>query len=143
MTAGSNTWAKDVQRLHNEAGGALAVQVVQLTDLPGMLGYALAGDPEAARVCTLVSGTLRRIRDAPRKRPMLCASCPAPLRNESYAVVAAFPARSDASQGLGLAICQRCGTTPKAIRDKAVVALRRIWPDVRAVEVTHPDGGRA
>lgn len=143
MTTAKGAWAKGIEELHKEASGVLAVQVVQQADMAELLGYVLAGDPEAIRVLSVVRDALRRIQDAPRNRPMLCASCPKPLRNGAYAIIAAFPAHNDAARGMGLAVCRSCGTTDDAIQRKALEGLRRIWPDVRPVTVTHPEGGQA
>lgn len=143
MSTASEVWAEGVQRLHVEAAGVLAVHVVQPADIPAILGFALAGDPQATRLATMLSQTLRGIQEAPRSRPMLCGSCPRPLRTGRFAIVLTMPDRDNPSQGMALAICERCGSTDAVIRQRATVALRRLWPNVRPITVTDPVGGHA
>jgi len=132
-----------VQQFHAEAGGMLSLQVIQRTDLPAMILDALAGSAEAAQLLRLTNQALHNIQAAPRRKPMLCGCCPRSLRHGRYSIIIARPACDDPSQGLALAICNTCGPDRDAIDAKAVAALVRIWPNVRPVAVTHPDGGRA
>lgn len=140
---GRDTWADGIQRVGDEAAGVLALQVVQHADVPALIADAIAGDRDATRLLRLVNRALAGIQSAPRSRPHLCAACPRPLRKGRYAIVAVFPARDDATHGLGLGICTHCGTAHDVIHDKAVLALRRIWPDGRAFTISHPEGGHA
>ena len=59
----------------------------------------------------------------------------------SCAIVVPF--RDDAAHGMGLAICQRCGTEASDIKAAATGALREVWPDIRPIALTHPAGARA
>ena len=125
-----------------QGGGVLSLFVVRPIDAPELLGASMAGDANATRLMQVVSQTIAGIERAPRRRPMLCGSCPRPLRT-GYAVVAALPAVAVPSQGLCLAICTRCGRTPAEIQEKAVRALRRLWPDSRPFTVhAHRRGAR-
>ncbi len=132
-----------VQRVSDEAGGMLTVQVIQQHDMPAMIVGALGGSAEAMQLLRLTNQVLANIQGAPRRKPMLCGSCPRALRGGRYAVIIARPACDDPTQGLSLAICRKCGPDFDAIQAKAAVALARIWPNVRQVTVTHPGGGRA
>ena len=132
-----------VQRINGEAGGLLTVQVIQQHDMPAMIAGALCGSAEAVQLLRLTNQVLANIRDAPRRKPMLCGCCPRALRGGRYAIIIARPACDDPAQGLALAICRKCGPDFDAIQAKARVALARIWPNVRPVMVTHPEGGRA
>lgn len=76
------------------------------------------------------------IAAAPRRRPMLCASCPRALRGSAYSFVVALPARDDPTQ-------LRCAVEPDAITAKAVTALRKLWPDLRPIAITQETGTRA
>ena len=142
MTA-SQAWRDGMQAVHDEAAGVLSVEVVQMPDLPRIRGAALAGNADAQRVLQVVRHALQGIVEAPRRKPMLCGHCPRPLAGGRFSIVAAFPSRDDASRGLALAICDGCGGTRDQVMEKAVLALRRIWPDGRQVAVTDPQGGRA
>ena len=132
-----------VQRVNDEAGGVLRLQVIRRSDLPGLALDALAGDAEAAELLRQAQDTAAAIEAAPRHRLMLCGSCPRGLRDRKYAVVLARPGCDDPTMALAMAICLRCGPTPGAIQAAARVALRRIWPDLRDLQVSHPEGGRA
>lgn len=74
---------------------------------------------------------------------MLCGSCPRPLLNNEFSFVITRPACDDPINAVALAICRKCGTTREDIQQKAVIALRRIWPDLRPITITNPAGGRA
>lgn len=142
MSAPDPAWAAGIRRVHHDARGVLALDVVQRMDLPGVLLAALAGDADALQLARQVNDTLRRIQDAPAHDPMQCACCGAPLRDGRFAVVIAAPeGNPDARAALAMAICHRCGTTPGAITAAAQRALRCIWPDLRPA--THTKGGRA
>lgn len=142
MNAPDPAWAASIRRVHHDARGVLALDVVQRADMPDVLIAALAGDADALQLARQVNDTLRRIQDAPVHDPMQCACCCAPLRGGKFAVVVASPeANPDARAALALAICTRCGPTPGARNAAAQRALRCIWPDLRPV--THPNGGRA
>ncbi len=125
-----------------QGGGALDIFVVRPIDAARLLGASLAGDADAARLMQVVSQTITNIESAPRRRPMLCGSCPRPLRR-GYAVVAALPAVTCPSQGLCFAICTHCGHTPVEIQEKAASTLRKVWPESRPFTVTHADPGNA
>lgn len=142
-TTGSDPLKVALHRIHEQAAGAVALEVVRRQDLPELMGHALAGEPDAHRILQLVSGGLARIQNAPARKPMLCATCPQPLRDGRYAIIACFPLRDDAAEGMTLAICHRCATTVPGIKAKAVQALRRFWPGGRLVDTPTHDGGRA
>ncbi len=132
-----------IQKVNDEAGGLLELQVVQRTDLPALILDALAGSAEAAQLLRLTNQALHNIQTASRRKPMLCGCCPRALRHGQYSIIIARPACDDPLQGLALAICNTCGPDRDAVDAKAVAALVRIWPNVRPVAVTHSDGGRA
>ena len=136
-------WAAAIHSLHDEAAGLLVLDVVRRCDAPDLVLAAAAGDDYAARLLVAVNDALRNIEKAPTGAPMQCAACAAPLRLGRFALCIARPATADPMQGLGMAICHRCGTTRGGIHAAASASLRLIWPDARPITVTHPDGGRA
>ena len=140
---GNNALKVALHRIHEQAGGAIALEVVRLVDVPELIGHALAGDPDAYRILQITNNALRGIQNAPARKPMLCGSCPRPLRAGRYAIVATFPLRADAADGMGLAICTHCATTIPEIKARAVQALQRFWPDGRLVDAPIHNGGRA
>lgn len=108
------------------------------------LADAAHGDRHAARVLTAVDDALHQLDAAPRKAPLLCASCPEPIRPEvACSFVLHLPEDERTLYAFALGICRRCGTSRTEVRRRAVLALRRELPDLRVVETTHASGGRA
>lgn len=135
---------RGVERLAVESGGLVKFIGIQKRDEPVLVADVLNGCPEAQRVLRAVVHARSKIAGAPKRRPMLCATCPKPLRDgDKYAVVVVFGAVDDPSEALTMAVCNRCGPTPGAINAAAAVGLRSIFPDARTVEPTHKTGGRA
>lgn len=132
------TWASDIRAVHDEAGGLLEIHVVRLVDLPSLLDRIAVGDPEAGLLMVATSSALQQIVSAPRNRRMLCACCPRPLkRNTPIALVIAAPKRHEPERCLTLAVCTRCAVAPNDVRAKAIVAMRKLWPKIRPVTITH------
>lgn len=122
-----------IRRVSEEAAGLLEIQAVMPGNVPELLGAALLGDPEAARLAGLVCDALRRIERAPKGKGMLCVSCPRTLRRRRFALVFAVPRRDAPHEGVSLAVCDRCGPDHAAVMDKAGAGLRKLWPDLRAL----------
>jgi len=135
MTAPDPGWRDGIEAVQTEAGGLLSLDVVLPVDFADLFGCAAAGDRQAARLACAVIDTVARVNKTPRKSPALCGSCPRPVRRSSFSVVIATPERNDPTRAIGLAICERCGITREEITDKAVIALKRIWPNSRAVTI--------
>ncbi len=136
-------WAAGVQRLHDEAAGIVHLDVVRQTDMPCLVLAGLNGSVEAGRLLFAVTDALRRIQGAPADALMECACCGKALKASRYSIVVVRPSVSDPAARMTLAICGRCGPTVGAIKAAATRSLRSIWPYVRPIEVTHPEGGRA
>lgn len=141
MSAVPTEWANRIRSIHAKANGLLTLDVVRKCDVPGLVGAALAGDDQAARLLRAVTNCLGLIQDAPAHAPMQCGCCAKSLRQGRYAIVVAHPDTLDPADVLGLAICARCGPTLGEVKAAAVRALRLLWPDSRPI--THVDGGRA
>ena len=138
-----NALAEGLARLQSEAGGMMELVIVRPTDAVDIMADALAGDGRAVSLLQAMEQAAGAIRNAPRRLPMLCAACPRPLRHGRYAFGVALPARDNPTHGLTLAVCTRCATARGDIEAKATAALRRVFPDLRPVTVTHATGGRA
>ncbi len=139
------SWADGIRSLHEQTqagGGLLELEVVRPVEMVGILGAAMAGDPKAGQVMTMLADTVKRISAASRTRkPALCGSCPRRLLNNKYSLVIAKPSCDGPMNAVVLAICRKCGTGHDEIQRQAVVALKRLWPDLRAITIT--PGGRA
>lgn len=105
---------------------------------------AARGDRHAARVLLGVNDALHQLDAAPRRAPLLCASCPAPIRPKvACSFVLHMPEDQRVLYAFALGICRRWGTSRAEVRHQAVLAFRRELPDLRVVEATHANGGRA
>ncbi len=132
-----------IEKLSAEAAGLLSVAVVQLEDLPNLVIDMMRGDPEAGILFTAVRNAISAIDNAPRRSPALCVSCPRVLRKGRFALCIAFPDKHDPAHALGLAVCRHCATDADGIKAKAVVGLKRLWPNLRPINITHKSGGHA
>lgn len=137
------TWAEAVRQVHDEAAGMLSVVIVRQCDAVHLALDALSGDDTAVALLLQVKDCIQRIEGASACNRTQCGCCGADLASGRYALAIATPDISDPSAGLGMAICRRCGVTVGAIKAAALSALRLIWPDLRPVQVTHPEGSRA
>ncbi len=141
-----NPFITAVRTIRAESGGLLDTMIVRPADLAFVVAEATAGDPDAIRVLAALETTVKRIAAAPRRSPMRCVACPRPLLKKTvYSFCIVEPSRANPTSGLAIAVCSRCATTPEEIREKAIVALRKVWPDLssRPITVTHPSGGQA
>jgi hypothetical protein len=134
---------KGIADFQREASGMLAMFVATEADLFPLLVDTLAGDELAGRLARCVVDTISQIESAPRHQPILCASCPRPVRGTAYFIVLALPGTGMPRRGLGHAVCPRCAKTRDEAEEKALVAIQKIWPDLRKIRVTHPEGGVA
>lgn len=132
-----------IERLTKEAGGVLDVMVIQLQDMPYILCDAAAGDRDALTILNALNDALVRIDAAPRRFPMLCVSCPRPLRKGRFSFGLALPKCDHPTGMLALAVCHRCSTDRDGIKARAVAGLKRLWPDLRPITVTHTVAGTA
>lgn len=139
----SNPLNDGVRDIQSEAGGVIELAIVRPIDAPELIGFALASDADAVRLVRAIAETQSHIAAAPKRKPVLCASCPRPLRKHAHSVVLALPACDDPTKALCTAVCVGCATTRDEITAKAAKALRSIWPDLRQIVVTDRVGGRA
>jgi len=141
------SWASDMRstlaEMGQQGGGAVVLHFVTFAHVPGIMHRADAGSADDLRILKALGEALTGIQGAPRKRPMLCACCPRPVRGSGFAIALAMPSGPNPTSALTLAVCDACAPDEDAFQAKATEAFRRIWPDGRPIQVTHPDGGRA
>ncbi len=137
--------ASGILAVSAESGGAIHVTIVTPETGVELIALAALGNAEAAMLLRAVVGAANWIKRAPRQKPVLCMCCPRPVRLVTGATVfgVAAPAKESPVQAIGFAFCDRCGERPTELLGKAAAGLRRIWPDLREIAVTHPGGGRA
>jgi heterodisulfide reductase subunit A-like polyferredoxin len=133
-----------IAQVHAEGGGLLDVFLIPPCDGPELVAAALLGSASAARVLSVITDTAETIRRSARKTgPTLCLCCPRCVRRlDGVTFGFASPASDSATGAIGFAICERCSIKPD-LDANVQGALRRIWPDLRPITVTHSDGGRA
>ncbi len=78
------TWAEEIRSISAEAGGLLEVELVNGQQLGHLLAEMARGDVRASAVLAAVEDTLRAVAQAPRRRPLLCLTCPRPLRRRRF-----------------------------------------------------------
>jgi hypothetical protein len=130
-TRRAELWAAGIMDLHAESGGLMRLHIMPPQDALPLLASALMGDAEARRLVQALADALRQIQTAP-------------CRLQGGAVICvAFADRSAPGCGLAFALCGHCTRDAAAVPEKALAALKTLWPDGRLVEVTHPNGGTA
>ncbi len=130
--------------LRAQGDGMLELEVIQPSESTVLLLGAYAGNDRAKRTLVPVMSLLKSIATAPRKAPRLCGSCPRAVRRGSrFSIVVAWPSCDDPTQALALAICDRCATDHAGVEAKATAALRRLWPNLTPIRLTHNAGSRA
>ncbi len=134
-----------IRAVSAESGGAINVTIVTPETGRELIAWAALGNSEAATLLRAVVGSAAWIKRAPRDKPTLCMCCPRPIRRVTGATVfgVAAPANDRPVQAIGFAFCDRCGERPSELLGKAAAGLRRIWPDLREIAITHQSGGRA
>jgi hypothetical protein len=131
------------EAVHREAAGLLTLDIIRPERFVELVLASMSGDDAAARLVESAVKTVSRIEKAPRREPKLCGCCPKKLRGTGFVICVANPAVDSPSGSIAFALCERCSSDDAAVRDNAAKALRRVWPDLRPVTVTHQAGGRA
>ena len=134
-------WRAGMMRAQQESGGMMCVYLATPQDGAALIGAALTGDAMAARVLQMIAETAGQIRSSARKKPALCLCCPRSIRSLAGVVFCiAVPEIEHPTRAIGTAICPRCAPKGKA---GALEGLRRLWPELRPITITNPEGGRA
>jgi hypothetical protein len=138
-------WFASIEALHAEASGVLTLGIFYPEDSAELLAAAAMGDELAAGLLGALLESRRRVRDAPRDKPGLCCGCPRPIRKVSPETIfgLVFPAIARPTAAVGFVFCSRCAADRKGLLAKAENRLRKLWPELRPIVVSHPAGGRA
>ncbi len=92
---------------------------------------AAEGEDVAVQLHRGVEDVRRSVAAAPRRLPIRCMGCTRLLKKSAYAVVIAAPAGPIIANGVVLAFCTRCAVTTSQVRARAVVALKKLWPNAQ------------
>jgi len=145
QNAADRAWLDGIQKVNDEAAGLMDVTIIDADAGREMLVDAALGNYEAAIMLQAVRQAAARIKQAPRNKPALCICCPRAIRRLTPGTVfgLAVPATASPSGAIGFVFCDRCAVDRSTLAAKATRGLRRIWPGLRPVEITHSTGGRA
>ena len=142
--AAKAAWAAGIGAVAVEAAGRLDISIIRPTDAGPLILAALAGDRDAQRLLTATQDVARRVRTAGRGADaVMCGCCDNLLIDTAHSVVVAAPYRDDPARCIVMGICVQCATDDVAIKRKTFQALRRIFPDGRAVQLQQHAAGRA
>lgn len=124
-----------VRRISADSGGELELWIVLDAERAQLAVQAAEADPDpaAVRLHKGIQEVAASVASAPRRTPIRCISCSRLLKKSAYAVVVAAPPGPVIGHGVVLAVCERCGTTTAKVRSRAVIALRRLWPNAQRV----------
>ena len=145
MAPARHAWAKALEQANTEAAGLWEASVYLPSDMPLLLGAAIAGDAFALAMARMIGQTANSVYRAPRKKPALCLCCPRAVRKgDAFAICVTVPRRDDPSHAMGSAICMHCMTDEQStLTAKIVGAMRQhLMPDARAVGHVHDAPGR-
>ncbi len=133
-----------LRTLHEEAARLLHLGIVLPDEFPDLTLAVVRGEPGAQILFGQVVRAVADVHGAPRRSPKLCGSCPRRIRRgDRFSVAIATPVCDDPTNALALVICQKCGPDRASVQAAATRGLRRVWPDLRNVAVTHETGRRA
>jgi hypothetical protein len=132
---GSPAWSNVIGRFCAEAAGVVDIYIVLSGDVIPLNKSAGAGDRISIELTCAIFRTLVQMhRDAPA-----CLCCAAAIRQVDRggqgigAFCIVLPAAGDES--LVMAICPRCAARADQPRHAVEALRRRLWPDLRAIEV--------
>jgi hypothetical protein len=127
------------------SGRPLCVSIITAENGAALLAASVQGDVEATMLLRAIVDSATWIKRQAHRKPALCVSCPQAIRRVTPAMIfgVVAPTTPTIGHGLGFAFCAQCAEHPDELMAKAAEALRRFWPDLRPLVVTHPAGGRA
>jgi hypothetical protein len=140
-------WVDGVRRLQAESGGLLRIGIFDLAKIGEVLAAASLGNETAKMLIGALLEERQRILDAPPDRPVLCVACSRPIKKISdtetiYGLL--IPSVAQPKTALSFAFCPKCAAADRpALFTKSEAGLRRLWPGLRSVVISHQDGGRA
>jgi hypothetical protein len=137
-------YAAGLEKVHTEAAGALHVSLICAEQRIELLCLALLGNPEAMMLTAAITDSAAWIKRATRREPVLCLCCPRRIKRITPATIfgVVSPAIPSPGHAVGFAFCDVCAGKP-GLMDATTAALKKIWPNLRPIVVTHPRGGTA
>ncbi len=124
-------WARGMRDVQDDAAGVMDLFIARPADLRELLSRSAISE-RARSLSALVMRTVLDVYEAPAADPVQGMACCCPLRQpDAFSVVLAIPHRTSPRKCVASAMCPDCGTGMDEIRDKAIEALRNVWPELR------------
>ena len=134
-TATPDALAEGIRRVHAEAQGVMRLWFIKPGDGVHLLAASICGDAWAAGLLRATVTCAAQVMKMRRKKPSLCLCCPRAVRSLDGALFClTVPEIDSPSEALGSVVCPRCATSSD-LNSRAIEAYRRIWPDLRTIEV--------
>lgn len=136
--------AEGLNRMARQGGGLMRVHIVPAEDGPGLVAAAEWGDRFSLCLLRIITDSETRMRAAPKRRPVLCLTCPSPIREcRGVTFIVCLPESDDPRDGVASAVCRKCARHSD-LPGTVIQRLRQhIWPGLRRIDVTHNDAGHA
>jgi hypothetical protein len=140
-------WIAGIKRVQAESGGLLHIGIFDLAKIGEVLAAASLGNETAKMLIGALLEERQRIIDAPPDRPVLCVACPRAIKKISdtetvYGLL--IPSVAQPKTAVSFTFCPTCAAAGRpALFTKAEAGLRRLWPELKLVTITHEAGGRA
>lgn len=133
-----------INKLNHEAGGLFRCEIIKPEDVGPLTFAALGGNPDAIpRLCAVLDSEAK-IKAMSRKQPAVCLCCPRSVRDPQATLAILIAASGQPSVAIASAVCNRCSAVDAEILlSRVAAAYQSVWPSLRSVEVSHPEGGHA
>lgn len=137
--------AEAVSAIHEEGQGVFRLERIAPEDAWRLILLTYLGDAQAALRLRSIVACAEEILERQHDEPRLCLCCSNHVTTPiGAAFILLLPERDDAETCVAAALCEDCaGGDPDALKGLAVKAFRCWWPDLKSVEITHREGGRA
>jgi hypothetical protein len=120
------------------------LNIIGPQDLLPLSCAVFTGDAIALARLTAVAESSERIRRMASKSPAICLTCPRAVRDPQATLAILAPENDATTVAICSAICARCSTgSASEVLKRAAAAYTTIWPNLRCIEITHPEGGSA
>jgi len=131
-------------RIDRESGGLLRLEIIGPRDHIAIVSAACGGDCVALSRMRAIIQSAGFIETMARDKPATCLCCPGSVIDPFATLALLSPATDTATVAVCSAICPACSAGPidEALR-RAAAAYAALWPGLRCVDVTHPEGGWA
>ncbi len=134
-------FADNMEMIHTEGQGVFRIEIVRITDVPGLLLATIDGNVKAQRTASIIGQFIRMMAAGSSRLCLLCdneVSDAAP----PWAIVIMTAERDDPERAIANGVCDECAEKPDL--DKAIVVKYResLMPGLRVLG-PFSDAGRA